>query len=302
MNCRQLTLLVLVFLSWFPQSEAQEITYQITIASPKSQNVDPKIYRSMESMLKDWLGNHRWTRETFEVRERINCNIQITIKEEINDNTFSADLIIQASRPVYGTVYETPILNHMDPDFTFQFEESRPLQYSENVFSDNLTHVLAFYSHLILGLDYDSFSLYGGEKFLQTAQEILNTVPINDLGARGWRANDGNRTRYWMIENLINPRLRPFRKLFYNYHRLGLDVMHKDPEKGRSVILEALEELEKLNVLVPNAAMFFAFFAAKNSELLDVFIVAPSAEKQKVFGIVTKIDPTSGARLAELRR
>lgn len=280
----------------------QEFNYQVSIATPKTQNIDPKIYKSMESMLTDWLSNQRWTKETFDISERINCNVQITIKEEINDNTFSADLIIQAGRPVYGTTYESPIFNHQDPDFTFQFEESRPMQFIENGFNDNLTQVFAFYMYIILGLDFDSFSTYGGEKYFQTAQELLNAVPSNDLGAKGWRANDGNRTRYWMIENYLNPRLRPFRKMFYNYHRLGLDIMHKDPENARSVILQGLEELEKLNMLVPNAPILFTFFSSKSNELLDIFIVANTAEKQKVFGIITKIDPSSGAKVAELRR
>jgi hypothetical protein len=284
------------------QMQAQEFNYQLTIATPKTQNIDPKIYKSMESMLMDWLSNQRWTRETFDISERINCNIQITIKEEINDNTFTADLILQASRPVFGTTYESPIFNHQDPDFTFQFEESRPLQFIENGFNDNLTQVFAFYMYIILGLDFDSFSSYGGERYFQTAQELLNAVPSNDLGAKGWRANDGNRTRYWMIENYLNPRLRPFRKMFYTYHRQGLDIMHLDPEKGRSVILSGLEELEKLNTLVPNAPILFTFFSSKSNELLDVFIVAPSPEKQKVFGIISKIDPSSGAKVAELRR
>jgi hypothetical protein len=297
-----ISIVLLAFFLFPLKMDGQEFNYQLTISTPKTQNVDPKIYVSMEKMLLDWLINQKWTSDVYDVGERINCNIQITIRDEINDNTFSADLMIQASRPVFGTTYETPIFNHMDPDFTFQFEESRPMQYVENNFNDNLTQTFAFYMHIILGLDYDSFSLYGGEKYLLKAQEILNVVPLSDIGARGWRANDGNRTRYWMIENLVNPRLRGFRKLFYNYHRLGLDIMYVDAEKGRSVILQSLEEIEKLNVLAPNSAIFFTFFASKGTELLDVFLVAPQPEKQKVFGIATKIDPSVGSKIAELRR
>lgn len=280
----------------------QAFNVQIKVQAPMAIQTDPKIFSSLETMLREWLNSEMWTRHVFEPHERINCNIQLTIREEINANTFTADLLIQASRPVYGGPYETPIFNHQDGDFTFQFEESRPLQYVENTFMDNLTHVFSFYMLYILGLDFDSFSLYGGEAFFQKAQEMVNAVPISDIGAKGWRANDGNRTRFWMIENMLNPRLRPFRKMFYNYHRLGLDIMHRDPEKGRKSIFEGLEELEKLNVLVPNAPILFSFFSAKTNELLDLFIVAPSPEKQKVYNIVSKIDPGSGVKLAELRR
>jgi hypothetical protein len=281
---------------------AQEFNFQINLSTPKIQNVDPKVFRTLETSLQDFLANRRWTTELFDPEERINCNIQITINNEINDNTFDAEISIQASRPVYGTTYETTIFNHLDKDFVFQFEESRPLIYADNIFTDNLTQVLAFYLYMIIGLDYDSFSPYGGDRYFQIAQEVLNVVPTNDIGAKGWRANDGTRNRYWLIENLLSPRVRPFRKAFYDYHRLGLDRMYLEPEKGRQVISESLEELEKVNISYPNAPILIVFINSKSQELVDIFTVTQSQEKTKVFRILSRIDPSASARLAELRR
>jgi hypothetical protein len=295
-------ILLLVFSLSLEKAIAQEFNFQINLSTPKIQNVDPKVFQTLESSLQDFLSNRRWTNEIFDAEERINCNIQITINNEINENTFDAEISIQASRPVYGTTYETSIFNQLDKDFVFQFEESRPLIYADNVFTDNLTQVLAFYLYVIIGLDYDSFSPYGGDRYFQMAQEVVNAVPMNDLGARGWRANDGTRNRYWVIENLLSPRVRPFRKTFYDYHRLGLDIMHQDPEKGRQVILESLDELEKVNISYPNAPILIIFINSKSQELVDIFTVTQSQEKSKVFRILSRIDPSASARLAELRR
>lgn len=280
---------------------AQEIVFDVRITTPTLQLVDPKVFKTMEAQVIELVNTRRWTENEYLPDERIKCNVQINITKEQSETSFEAELTIQATRPVYGSNYETILLNHVDRDFTFSFEEARPLIYSENQYTDNLTHVLAFYVYLILGLDNDSFSPFGGDQMYIKAQEIISVVPGSNP-PRGWRANDGNRNRYWLAENIQSPRVRSFRKSFYDYHRLGLDVMHKDAVAGRAAISEALDEIEKVNVSYPSAPILIAFVNAKSSELVDIFIQAPPPEKQKVYRVLTKIDPSAAARIPELRR
>jgi len=293
---------VVVAMLFSVRSWSQEFDYKITISTPKIQLADPRVFVTLENNLADFLNSRVWTTDRYEQNERIKVNIQIVIDRELSETAFEANLTIQASRPVYGTTYESIIFNHVDREFSFSFDEGRPLVYTDNIFSENLTHVFAFYSFLILGLDNDSFSPYGGDAYFQTAQEIVANVPSGNAFAKGWRANDGNRSRFRLVENVLNPRLRPFRKAFYDYHRLGLDLMHKDPEAGKTSILEALKVLEDVSKAEPNTAIMQVFAASKSSELVDIFIPMPSAEKQLVYRIMTAIDPTSSARMGELRR
>ena len=53
---------------------------------------------------------------------------------------------------------------------------------------------------MILGFDYDSFSLRGGETYFQKAQNIVNNAP-DGRGISGWKAFDGVRTviGWWKI-------------------------------------------------------------------------------------------------------
>ncbi|MBK7429070.1 MAG: DUF4835 family protein [Saprospiraceae bacterium] len=292
--------LLLSFLS-FKTLSAQEIVFEVIITKPTTQLVDPKVYKTMENAVIELINTRRWTENEYLPEERIKCNIQINITKEQSETNFDAELTIQATRPVYGSNYETILLNHVDRDFNFSFEEARPLIYSENQFTDNLSHVLAFYVYLVLGLDNDSFSPFGGDAMFQKAQEIINVVP-GSSPPRGWRANDGNRNRYWLAENIQSPRVRAFRKSYYDYHRLGLDVMHKDAIAGRTAISAALDEIEKVNVNYPSAPILIAFVNAKSQELADIFIQATSAEKLKVYRVLTKIDPSAAARIPELKR
>ena len=198
-------------LSWGNRSVlAQEILSTITINTPKLQTADPKIFRSLKTALQEFINNRKWTDELYEPDEKLEVNVIITVDEELSQTSFKAQLTIQASRPTYGSNYNTIIFQHLDKDFYFNYGEFEVLDFTEGSFSSNLTSTIAFYMYIVLGMDYDSFSELGGDKYLNKAQDILNAVPSNT--ARGWKVSDGDRNRYWLNENLQNIRVQPFRR------------------------------------------------------------------------------------------
>jgi len=282
--------------------QAQELTFSVKINTLKLQTVDPKVFVTLEQTVAEFLNNQKWTDEVFEPLERINCNLVLTIQEELSPTSFKADLAIQASRPVYGSSYETRMLNHLDKEVTFSYEQFQPLIYSKNVFNDNLSSILAFYVYIILGMDYDSFSLFGGDEHYQTAQEILNTVPQNVASsAAGWRSVEGNRNRYWIIENILSPRVRPLRQGLYEYHRQGLDMMANDANTGRAIVLQALEEVDKVNQSYPNAMIVQMFSNAKSDEIVEIFKRGTRQEQDRVVQIMTKVDATNASKYRNIR-
>ncbi|MFK8103500.1 MAG: DUF4835 family protein, partial [Saprospiraceae bacterium] len=151
---------VLAFLHF--ASQAQEVIFDITINTPKLQTADPKVFESLEEALENFLNNRKWTEDVYEQEERIKCKVQLTIRDELSATSFNADLAIQATRPVFGSSYETALLSHVDKDVTFSYEPFQPLVYAKNTYNDNLTSIMAFYVYIILAMDYDSFSAFGG--------------------------------------------------------------------------------------------------------------------------------------------
>ncbi len=282
--------------------QAQELTFSVKINTLKLQTVDPKVFATLEQAVAEFLNNQKWTEDVFETKERINCNLVLTIQEELSPTSFKADLAIQASRPVYGSTYETRMLNHLDKEVTFSYEQFQPLIYSKNVFNDNLSSILAFYVYIILGMDYDSFSLFGGDEHYQTAQEILNTVPQNVASsAAGWRSVEGNRNRYWIMENILSPRVRPLRQGLYEYHRQGLDMMANDVNTGRAILLQALEEVDKVNQSYPNAMIVQMFSNAKSDEIVEIFKRGTRQEQDRVVQIMTKVDATNASKYRNIK-
>lgn len=280
----------------------QELNATVRVNAQKLQTVDPKVFETLEQTILEFLNSQKWTNDVFELEERINCNILLTIQEERSPTSFKADLAIQASRPVYGTTYETALLNHIDKDVTFTYQEFDPLQFSQNVFNDNLSTVLSFYAYIILGLDYDSFSPLGGEPYFQIAQQILNSIPQGAAAANpGWRSLDGNRNRYWIIENILSPRVRPYRQAMYDYHRQSLDIMAEDVATGRGIMVNALNQIGDVNQAYPNSMIVQMFVNTKSQEVVEIFKKGTRQEQDQVIQLMSKIDPTNASRYRGIR-
>ncbi len=283
-------------------AQAQELKFKVTIATPKLQTADPKVFESLRGAMESFLNSQKWTEDIFEQEERINCIISLTINEELSATRFRADCNIQASRPVYGSSYETPILTHLDKDFIFDYEQYQPVIYTRNTFNDNLTSMLSFYSYIILGLDYDSFAPLGGDANFQTALEIEKLVPVNLYSTyKGWDIRDNaGRNRTAMIESIINPRVRPYRTAMYDYHRKGLDIMSNNVDAGKNVMLQSIEELDKVNQSFPNAMILQMFANAKGAEVVEIFKESTPQQKSRLLTVMTRIDPPGAARYREV--
>ncbi|MCB0687162.1 MAG: DUF4835 family protein [Saprospiraceae bacterium] len=300
----RLVVLVSSWLFLISVSQAQEFNFAVDVKAPTLQTADPKIFEELKNRVTELLNNRRWTDETYQDYERIKGNLNLTITNELNATTFAAELSIQAIRPVYGSTYETPILNHIDKEFIFQFESTTPVIYSENIFNDNLTSVLAFYMYYILGLDHDSFSLYGGDVYYQRANEIINSLPAEYAqdSKSGWSSKANGRNRYYMIENILSPRTRPYRKALYEYHLKGLDLMAKNSEEGKLAILDALKSMETVNSDYPNSMIIQMFANAKAQEVTEIFAVADRNQKNDVYRIMTTLDPANRNKYIPIRR
>ncbi len=273
---------------------AQDFSTQVTINTPKIQTADPKIFKNLKTAIEEFMNTRDWIEDNFEPQERIELNIVITLEEELSITSFKGQMTIQASRPIYNSGYNSILFQNLDKEFEFSYGEYERLDFSENTFTSNLTSTLAFYAYVILGMDYDSFSEMGGSEHLQKAQNILNAVPRGS--AAGWTPDNGviNRSRYWVIENLLNPRMQEMRRSMYQYYMLGLDrVAQEDQtEKGLASILKALEVVQAANQSNPGSMWVQLFADAKREEVINLFQVADFNTKRKVYNIMVKLDGT----------
>lgn len=297
----QLFILILIFFSWH-QSHAQELKAEVSITIPKLQTTDPAVFQTMERDLREFLNQERWTKDEFKPHERIECNFSINITSELGGNLFSADIALKAIRPVYGSDYKTVLINHVDRDVIFNYQEFQTFQNGSEFFRDNLSAVFSFYAQLILGLDADSFAPMGGEDYFLIAQNIINQIPtqVSDSD-KGWLSLNRKTTRYWIMENMLSPRYISFRQAWYNYHRKSLDLLHSDPSLAIATMVEALKEVEKTNAGYPNTIGIIMFITSKSDEIVEIMKNANRTQKTAVYDTMRKLDPSNTAKYNAIR-
>jgi hypothetical protein len=282
---------------------AQELTCYVTINSSSIQGTNKEIFNTLRDAITDFMNNTAWTSHVFEVNERIECNLMFNIMREVTTGQYEAQLTIQSRRPIYGSSYNSVMLNYIDENVNFDYTEYDPLEFSESAHLNNLTSILAYYAYIILGLDYDSYSLYGGDPFFQIAEKIVNNAQSS--GDDGWKAAQarGRDNRYWLVNNIRDDGYQPLRQFNYNYHRQGLDLMDNSLERGRLQISEAIKELERFykNKPDPFIHYFSIILNSKGDEIVNVFSEAPQNEKANIYAIMTGIDPSGSSKYASLQ-
>ena len=161
---RKRIIIVLAFVFGTGIVNAQEIQARLTVMTNKiSTNIDKKIFNTLQTALTNFLNNRKWSNDVFAPNEKIQCNFLLNIEQELGNNIYKGKLTVQAARPVYNTTYDSPIINFIDDDVVFRYQEFQPIEYNENRIQGNdpvaanLTAILAYYVNIILGLDYDSF-------------------------------------------------------------------------------------------------------------------------------------------------
>jgi Domain of unknown function (DUF4835) len=287
--------------------KAQELQARFSvIASKVSTQVDKKIFMTLQTALTNFLNTRRWTNDVFQPSERIQCNFLLTIDQDLGNNVFKGKLTIQAARPVYNTSYDSPLLNFLDDNVVFKYVEYQPVEFNENRVQGNdplvanITAVLAYYANIIVGLDYDSFNLRGGDNYFQKAWNIVNNAPENK-DITGWKSFESLRNRYWLAENLNNNRFNLIHDAIYSYYRSGMDIFYENEDAGRTGLLNGLNYLNTVSNENPNSMIMQVFFQGKSNELVKVFSKGTSEQKTRARDILTRLDISNTAAYKELK-
>lgn len=302
------SVLVFMFILFAAISQGQEIQARLTVITSKvSTQVDKKVFQTLQTALTNFLNNRRWTTDVFQPSEKIQCNFLLNIDQDLGNNIYKGKLTVQAARPVYNTTYDSPIMNFLDDNIDFRYVEFQPIEFNENriqgndPLAANITAILAYYVNLILGIDYNSFSLRGGDVYFQKAWNIVNNAPESGNKINGWKSFESLRNRYWLAENLNNNRFALVHDALYSYYRTGMDIFYENEDAGRTGILNSLNFLNTINTENPNSMFIQFFFQGKSNELVKVFSKANAEQKARAKELLTRLDITNGAAYKELR-
>ncbi|MEJ7588408.1 MAG: DUF4835 family protein [Ferruginibacter sp.] len=282
--------------------DAQELNARVTVNSSRvGTAVNRNVFQTLQTALNTFLNNRKWTRDVFLVNEKIDCSFFLNLQPSSDVNVYTASLTIQAARPVYKTSYLSPMVNFQDDDITFKYVEFQQLEFNENrvggtdPLQSNITAIFAYYANMIIAFDYDSFSPRGGDPYFLKAQNIVNNAP-ESRGISGWKAFDGVRNRYWLVENMMNSRYNIIHDIYYAYYRQSLDKMYEDENTARNEMMNVLNLLSTFNADNQNTMINQFFFQGKANELIKIFSKAPPQDKLRASDMLQKIDITNANR------
>lgn len=286
-------LLFFIFLSSITIS-SQELNCQVTVNFDQVSGSNRQVFTTLETAISEFVNQKKWTDKTVKSQERINCAINIIITKRDN-NLFEGSIQIQSTRPVYGTSYETPVLNIRDNDFNFKYNEFDQFIYNPTRFDSNLISTIVFYTYIILGVDADSFALNGGETYLKEAENV--TLLAQQSGLAAWSNQVGVQNRFQMIDNLLSPGLNQFRSVIYNYHRKGLDELTGDAKIAKQSLENTIITLDRLFNKVIGNPLLRLFFDAKADEIVNLYLDGPNTRsKQRLLAVLQKISPNNSSK------
>lgn len=290
---KKLLILIIILTSTIIGS-AQDFQCSLSINSQKISGTNREKYNALQQELMKFVNDRKWCQYTLKLNERIKCAIMINLESQSGD-VLSGSMTIQLQRPVYKTNYYTDLLNFQDKSIEFTYIEGTPLEYADNNNLNQLTSLIAFYLNLFLAVEFDTFSMNGGEPYFAKCQSIVNLCQTST--EPGWKSfESGQANRYWIMENFSNVSYSEFHEFFYNYHRLGLDVMSESPDAGRAVIAESIRLLQNINSQRSSLYLMQIIIQSKSTEIVNIFKNGTQSEKTQVAAILKQIDPSNSSK------
>lgn len=279
-------------------TNAQELNCSVVVNAQFTGNENQQIFKTLEKQLNEFVNNTKWTDRTFAPQELVACSMVINVSGQSND-AFTASIQVQASRPVYGSSYTTPIYNVNDKDFSFRYVEFQNFNFNKNQYESNLVSVIAFHVYMILGVDADSFEQNGGQDYFKQAQNIVGYSQQGNF--QGWKIEDGLQSRFALVENMVSPTFETFREINYNYHRNGLDQMHRSDKDAKAEIANAINKMLIVHRQRPNSFLARSFFDAKADEIEQIFSGGPKLDVSEVVSTLNRVAPTYSSKWRNIK-
>ncbi len=274
-------------------AQAQELNCRVAINASQIQGTNTQVFTTLENALKEFINDRKWTSAQYSPAERITCSMNITVKEYTDDGAFKCELIVQSNRPVYNSNYNTVLFNFKDTEFNFNYLEYDPLEFREDMIDNNLTAVIAYYIYLIIGLDMDSMAPMGGTDVLHIVENIVQAA--QSLSETGWKAFDDSKNRHAIITDYMDGGMQPLRQMMYDYHRLGLDEMAQNADRGRAKITESLNLLKEARDNKAMSALPQLFVEIKKDELINIYSKGTQNERDGVYELLMDISPSQSS-------
>ena len=272
-----------------PRAAAQELDCEVTINRAALTGNEFGFLDDLREEVRRYFNERAWTDDVWDLRERIDCQVRITLTDAPTLTSFTGSIVVQASRPIYGTGQRTNTMLIGDDRWTFSYTRGQSLIYDPNRF-DAFLSVLDYYANVLLGYDYDTFSELGGTPYFEQARRIAD-LGRGNANALGWGGEPGDdRSRVVLVQELLDPAFAPLRRAHFAYHYDVLDAFVVEHEASWERALAVLQSLNELYQQFGRRRFATdVFWDAKYQELTALFRDAP--QRNNAYALLSEMDP-----------
>lgn len=269
----------------------QEIHAQVQVNAPGVQNLNPRQLHVLQQVLQESFNQRSWSGQELDVSSKIQLGIVVNISSFDGVDHYQGTAVFVVSRPIFGSTYASPLLNYVDPEFHFNYAEGNQMDFRTDQTTNELSGLIAFYAHVMLGIDRDSFALLGGSENFEEAYSVLQQ--FQSARSSGWRPDANDQGRYWLIHNLRDRRYESYRIFFYRYHRLGLDELslQSDSSASKLFFAETLTLLQEVPRFAAGNVLSEVLFSTKHREFAGILQLLDSEAQEWASALLMQMDP-----------
>lgn len=293
---------ILAFMALPSCAMSQELNAKVVINTAQIGNTNTEACETFREKVQEFLNTKQWTAVKYNEVERIDCTFNITInKYSAQDGAFECTLLLNSSRPVWGSSYTSSLYNTRDQHFNFKFDPADQLEYNPDNLDNQLMALLAYYAHVLIGMDMDTFAPLGGTPVLQTAEDIVSNA--ENLGYSGWSAFNESNNRFALLNDYMDGSMEAMRQLNYVYHRQGLDQLCDSTEKAHTALVESMELLDQARQARTMSNVPQLFTEYKKEELVNIFSKHENQqERLRVYDILFAINPSQNPSWEKIKK
>ena len=293
---------ILAFMALPSCAMSQELNAKVVINTVQIGNTNTEACETFREKVQEFLNTKQWTAVKYNEVERIDCTFNITInKYSAQDGAFECTLLLNSSRPVWGSSYTSSLYNTRDQHFNFKFDPADQLEYNPDNLDNQLMALLAYYAHVLIGMDMDTFAPLGGTPVLQTAEDIVSKA--ENLGYSGWSAFNESNNRFALLNDYMDGSMEAMRQLNYVYHRQGLDQLCDSTEKAHTAMVESMELLDQARQARTMSNVPQLFTEYKKEELVNIFSKHENQqERLRVYDILFAINPSQNPSWEKIKK
>ncbi|TAE28921.1 MAG: DUF4835 family protein [Candidatus Kapaibacterium sp.] len=216
-----------------------------------------------------------------------------------NTGRYNARVIVTAQRPLFGSQQKSVTFQYLDNSWSFLYSRGASPNFQPLRF-DELASFLDFFAYIAIGMDMDSYGELAGTPYFQRAQQIVqmganySDPSGQNFSSAGYRVNTDNPsmiTRAGLVNELLDVRVEPFRRLLAAYYLSGMDYLGDKPDEAKASIDALFTKFADFKDKFPSRSMLMQIFCdAKYREFADLF--KGTSKYPKVWEKLKYIDPS----------